>query len=707
MGSRDGLWNDEKSPAESSEFGYIGRRRNRKAGPGDVFEGVLPGCTNQVKGVLMHENNNVHSKIAAIENPLERVSAVLDYVRCHYQHTPKECEELVLDALITARSLGDNSSIARSLLWLGRCKLALNEYDDALALLLEADTLFSEMDDNAGRIQALRRIAWIHRFHGRLDEALDMYMQALELAEINSYKLDVAHCLNGLGTVYSTLGDYTRAIQFYQRSLLLREELGERHELGAIYINIGNMYHRLGNYKESLEYYYKRLALCREESNPSVEALTLQNIGASLYEIEEFEQAEHYSRQALKLFEKVQDRAGKARCFVIMGAIRQTEERYSEAQEIFYQALEIADQIGDTDVQAGCLTNLGTLCVATQDFGEAIELLSRALTVTEKNGSRKIQCEIYRQLAEVYEEAGDGKRALDYYKLYTNLNTELLGREKHMTIHELQHRFYIEKLEQEKEIYRLKNVELAQALAEVEKLNVNLQTMDTEKSDLFGIVVHDLKSPLANIIMLGHLLARESEILNPGDIREFASDILTTSNRMMELIVNLLDIHSMESGTMKFTEERFDLIVEIASVLYLYTERAAAKHIGLYVDAPQSVFVYTDRSAAIRVIDNIVSNAVKYSPYGKNIHVHIELDNSVVRCSVRDEGPGINDEDMKKLFGKFARLSAQPTGGEHSTGLGLSIVKKLVEAMNGVVWCEQVEGGGAKFVLELPAGTQA
>lgn len=652
----------------------------------------------------MHENNDVRSTFATIENPLERVAAVLDYVQQHYQHIPKECEELTLEALLTARSTDHDLSIANSLLWLGRCKQALNEYDEALALLQEADALFSQIQNSGGKIQALRRIAWIHRFHGRLDESLDIYMQALELAEVHERKLDIAHCLNGLGTVYSTLGDYTRAIQFYQRSLLLREELGERHELGAIYINIGNMYHRLGNYRESLEYYYKRLALCREEPNPSTEALTLQNIGAALYHIEEFEQAEHYSKQALGLFEKVQDRSGIARCFIIIGAIHQTEARYNEAREFFFRALELAEDIGDTDVQAGCLTNLGTLCVATGELSEAVELFSRALAVTEKSGSRKIQCEVYRQLAEAYEKAGDLARALEYYKLYTDLNSELLGREKHMTIHELQHRFYIEKLEKEKEIYRLRNVELARALAEVEKLNTDLKTMDTEKSDLFGIVVHDLKSPLANILMLGHLLTRESDTLKPGDIREFAADIVTTSNRMMELIVNLLDIHSMESGTMKFTEERFDLIVEIASVLYLYAERAAAKHIRLYVDAPSSVFVRTDRNATIRVIDNIVSNAVKYSPYGKNIYVRIEADSEWVRCSVRDEGPGISDEDMTKLFGKFARLSAQPTGGEHSTGLGLSIVKKLVDAMNGAVWCEQAEGGGAIFVLELPAG---
>ena len=107
----------------------------------------------------------------------------------------------------------------------------------------------------------------------------------------------------------------------------------------------------------------------------------------------------------------------------------------------------------------------------------------------------------------------------------------------------------------------------------------------------------------------------------------------------------------------------------------------------------------------MQVLDNIISNAVKYSPHGKNVFVRIKSDNDAVRVEVQDEGEGISPDDMKKLFGKFARLSARPTGGEHSTGLGLSIVKKMVEAMNGRVWCESELGKGATFIVELPVAT--
>jgi signal transduction histidine kinase len=109
-----------------------------------------------------------------------------------------------------------------------------------------------------------------------------------------------------------------------------------------------------------------------------------------------------------------------------------------------------------------------------------------------------------------------------------------------------------------------------------------------------------------------------------------------------------------------------------------------------------------DEQMLNQILDNIFSNALKYSPHGKSIFVRVESRETVVRVEIQDEGEGISPEDMTKLFGKFARLSARPTGGEHSTGLGLSIVKKMVEAMNGKVWCESEVGKGATFIVELP-----
>jgi len=131
--------------------------------------------------------------------------------------------------------------------------------------------------------------------------------------------------------------------------------------------------------------------------------------------------------------------------------------------------------------------------------------------------------------------------------------------------------------------------------------------------------------------------------------------------------------------------------------------RAAAKrqiiHFG---NEPARVTALVDPNVMVQVMENLLSNAVKYSPPGKNIRVRLRKLPDTVRFEVQDEGPGLSAEDQKQLFGKFARLSAKPTGGESATGLGLSIVKRMVEAMSGRVWCESEPGKGAMFVVELP-----
>jgi signal transduction histidine kinase len=111
---------------------------------------------------------------------------------------------------------------------------------------------------------------------------------------------------------------------------------------------------------------------------------------------------------------------------------------------------------------------------------------------------------------------------------------------------------------------------------------------------------------------------------------------------------------------------------------------------------------FVDDNRLHQVLENLISNAVKYSPHGKNIIIRLRQDERHVRCEIQDEGPGLSDSDKQKLFGKFTRLAAKPTGREHSTGLGLFIVKKLVELMNGAVWCESELGQGATFIVEFP-----
>lgn len=241
----------------------------------------------------------------------------------------------------------------------------------------------------------------------------------------------------------------------------------------------------------------------------------------------------------------------------------------------------------------------------------------------------------------------------------------------------------------------------------VEDRTRELTVLNNEKNEFLGIAAHDLKNPLSGILSSAEILERY--FADDDKILRFVRMVIGASEQMMEIIGKLLDVNKLESGLTIINIKPISLAV-VAPVVEDYQQRAGQKGILLlYTSSPDAAMpvVLADEQALWQVLDNLISNAVKYSPPWKNIWVRVlsrtDADGrSFGRVEIQDEGPGISDADQQKLFGKFMRLTAQTTGGENSTGLGLSIVKKLVELQQGQVWCESELGKGATFIVEFP-----
>jgi signal transduction histidine kinase len=264
------------------------------------------------------------------------------------------------------------------------------------------------------------------------------------------------------------------------------------------------------------------------------------------------------------------------------------------------------------------------------------------------------------------------------------------------------------------------NVALQDALSKLEELN-------QEKNELIGIVAHDLKNPLSAIRLTVEALMTD---VSPEERMHFLRLIQDSSERALELITNLLNIEVLDKGGHVLILEPTDAHMIIADLVTQYRVPAAVKAITIEWHQEQTLTVLAESQAFRQVIDNLLSNAVKYSPHGKTVWVEVKtLDVSeLLHCipsnyaalieeqqshisspswlliSIRDEGAGFTEEDKQRIFGKFARLSAKPTGGESSTGLGLSIAKRYVEAMNGQIWLESECGKGTTFFVAFPTG---
>jgi len=238
---------------------------------------------------------------------------------------------------------------------------------------------------------------------------------------------------------------------------------------------------------------------------------------------------------------------------------------------------------------------------------------------------------------------------------------------------------------------------------ELQTKNEELIKVNQEKNEFLGIAAHDLRNPLSSIQALANLIKTSWNDFPKDKIIEFADMIEVSAQKMFSLITNLLDVNVIESGKRTLLCSQLDILPSLQAVVNNYQRRAAEKQITLHFQFIEDSYnVCVDENAIFQVLDNLISNALKYSPLGKNVYVQILKDETTVRCKIRDEGPGLSESEQQQLFLKFVRLSPRPTGDEHSTGLGLFIVKKLVDSMNGNVWCESELNKGSTFVVEFP-----
>ncbi len=240
-------------------------------------------------------------------------------------------------------------------------------------------------------------------------------------------------------------------------------------------------------------------------------------------------------------------------------------------------------------------------------------------------------------------------------------------------------------------------------LLELASSNERLTHLNREKNEFMGIAAHDLKNPLSAIIMCADLLQMG---VPPDKVTKMAGDIAAAGTRMRDLIKNLLDANAIEEGKFTSNIERCDLGALAMQCVENNRVTASRKQIEIRCTTA-GVFARADKNATMQILDNLLSNAIKYSPPASIVQVEASTDTTQAWVSVTDAGPGISEADQKKLFQKFTRLTARPTAGESSNGLGLSIVKRLAEAMSGSVRCQSVLGSGATFALYLPVWSEA
>lgn len=253
--------------------------------------------------------------------------------------------------------------------------------------------------------------------------------------------------------------------------------------------------------------------------------------------------------------------------------------------------------------------------------------------------------------------------------------------------------------------YDVMNEQMVQIERETDELHEAKRVLfesNQRLHEFVALVAHDMQNPISAILSCVEVLSNPDSELSISDKLMYGAVVRETAERLLPLLSRLMDagrLAKLENEPVHLARVNVSTLAELIATGYY--PRANMKNITIEYDIQQDIFAFTDETAFYEIIDNLISNALKYTPSGKRIGVRVCENAENIIVEIWDEGLGLSENDKHKIFKTTGKLSARPTGGETSTGLGLMSVLRLSQRIQGRVWCESELGKGSQFFLEI------
>lgn len=639
-----------------------------------------------------------------------------------------------------------------------------NVHDSALVYAQEAFRRSSMVNFLRGKADALLTKGIVAIYEGHYNASLDYHIQAQTLYSSLRDTAQQGFILNNIGYLYKVQGNISRAKEYFTKSEDLFRAINHTSGLSLVWGNFSDLALKSGQFDEALRLEYQALNAARQSKsgiqNYAV-GVSLYHIGTIFYAKKFYDSALHYQRQALDLFLADGNNTYIIRSLdnvaAIHGAQGNMRAAFAEARRAEYFAKNFNVPLERLLIEE----RLGKLFEQERNFEQALRYFQRTQFLRDSLNALNIEQRI--KILDMMREAEQSEKEVvrvksEQQELQWVRNSLIAGITFVLLLLALSVNRYRYKSRAERTLRNSNDLilqqqeELISSNVSLEQANKRLETLNTEKDELLSIVAHDLKNPLTGIVLASSQLQRDVELrqnISIDRINTVTSRISASSERMMNIITKLLRSNVLENAV-QLQSQIFDITALVKEIVEEHHSHAESKSIALHLDLPpKPIFITADPDACAEIIENLLDNALKYSPKGKNIFVRMKGSQSpfvignlasdkvletsseaahtphdqwqmtnkqmtndqmtnyqapkthYIRLEVADEGPGLTDKDKQQLFRKFTRLSAQPTSGEQSTGLGLNIVKKLVDAMKGRVWCESEQDKGATFIVEF------
>ena len=574
--------------------------------------------------------------------------------------------ELMNRNLDHSRSHGDLKGEATSFLYLGKAYTGMSRYETAQENLMNAFEIYEELKDSQMIGRSRNALANVQGYNENYASAREKYKQNLELFTQLKDTLYLAIAYNNVAHIHMETGQPREALPYLKKSLELERTLDESSGMVTQVYNLGECYLRIDSLDQAKDYFDEALQLAEKYKDPLGLITAYQGMGMYFNKVGKPQTARKYLNDALPLSEILESPHEQK---IVLDNLIETEKLSGN----YKKALEYTDQLHQIE-----------------DSLFSVEKNARIeeLALKYEDGKKESELTVAR---EQEKQATQRSRTITWVSLIVGIL--LLGICGIFIYFTLRLRKFNVLLASKNKIIKLNNKEL-------ENVNEQLLELNEEKDVLMGIVAHDLKAPLAKAAGLTQVLTLS------GDLNEEQQKVVGLMDQVFasgkKLIEELVLISKLESAEENLPLEDCDLADLVRETAESFRQTAARKSIVIeYVTQPGEIPFRTHKEYLGRVLDNLVSNAIKFSEARTKIQLIVESTGDLNRIAIRDQGPGIPEEEQPKLFGKFSRLSTRPTAGESSTGLGLYIVKELVEKLNGRIAVESEVGKGTEFVLEF------
>ena len=596
---------------------------------------------------------------------------------------------------------------------------------------------------------------------GDLDAALVRYQQALAIHEQASNTREVAATLNSLSNLHGMRGEQAPRLEALVRARDIFDALDERKGSAAVANSLGNYYGEMQQFETALPYFAQSVALRREMGDPAYLADGLQGLGVNLREMERLSESRTIFEEALAINRELDDHGGLAEILTNLGSIARADRRFDEALAAYQEALGYDQAAGYKYGESILTHNLALTYQQMGDPAQAEQWVQRAVLAAEELGNPERLEHAFTVRARIHEDRGNLAAAVADLRAVMDIRERRAQAARDDALLSLQTRF--ETAEKQREIERLQRVgveqelrvtresaaretaekerelerqrsrttlmlamaagliatvlawlfrvarrserRLAQQRAEIEHAVAGLRVAHAElkklyasKSAFLSFAVHDLRSPLYAI----DAVCAEIEGGFIDSPLEGVGEIRGAAQRMRQELDAWLAAERREQTEVTVHPVSTNLGQLVTDVVALGQPAARAKSISLTHESTDPVIASVDPWRWREVVDNLVSNALKYSPAGSRVTVTSAVVHGRAVVRVQDQGPGISADDRDRLFTAFGTLSAQPTGGESSTGLGLHLVKRIVDAHGGAVTVDNAPEGGAIFEVSVP-----